>query len=161
MSNQRSLIKKGTWPQFQAAVEEYLQLGHAEVIPPEVIEVPDHSCYYTCQCTGWSRKPPPLLNSGWRHQVGMSADISKMFREVVLGPSESDYHRFLLPQLSSFSFTDCKMKRLTFGVASSPFLATEVLRKAAEDYKHLFPYATDVVMNDFYVDDVLTGAPCV
>ena len=31
------------------------------------------------------------------------------------------------------------MRRLTFGVTSSPFLATQVLRKIADDYEDEYP----------------------
>ena len=57
----------------------------------------------------------------------MSADISKMFREVALNEEERDYHRFLVLG-SDDKLQDGRMRRLTFGVASSQFLATSVLR---------------------------------
>ena len=34
MSNERSLVKKGTHEAFQGVVREYLDLGHAELVPP-------------------------------------------------------------------------------------------------------------------------------
>ncbi len=66
-----------------------------------------------------------------RHAVGLSADISKMFREVLLAPEHRNFHRFLLRD-SSGSIRDCRMERVTFGVASSPFLATQALRFLAK-----------------------------
>ena len=53
------------------------------------------------------------------------------------------------------------MKRLTFGVTSSPFLATQTLRQVAEDFSEEFPKAAKIVREDFYVDDLLTGASTV
>ena len=50
------------------------------------------------------------------------------------------------------------MARLTFGVTSSPFLATQVLRQVATDHQSEYPAASTVVLEDFYVDDCLTGA---
>ncbi len=50
------------------------------------------------------------------------------------------------------------MTRLTFGVASSPFLATQVLHQMAEDYQCSHPKAAKLIMSAFYVDDCLTGA---
>ena len=49
------------------------------------------------------------------------------------------------------------MTRLTFGVTSSPFLATQVLRQVATDHQNEFPKAAAVVLNTFYDDDCLTG----
>ncbi len=50
------------------------------------------------------------------------------------------------------------MARLTFGVTSSPFLATQVLRQVATDHQSEYPAASTVVLEDLYVDDSLTGA---
>ena len=50
------------------------------------------------------------------------------------------------------------MTRLTFGVTSSPFLATQVLRQLAEDHRKNHPLAADAINFHFYVDDYLTGA---
>ena len=53
------------------------------------------------------------------------------------------------------------MKHLTFGVASSPFLATQVLRRLAKDHYNDFPRASNVLSYSFYLDDCLTGAETV
>ena len=50
------------------------------------------------------------------------------------------------------------MKLLTFGVTSSPFLATKVLCQLTEDYRSEFPRAAQIIEESFYVDDCLTGA---
>ena len=94
-----------------------------------------------------------------RHIVGFSANISKMFGEVVLNRVEPDYYRFIIEDPSNpDNITICRMKRLTFGVACSPFLATTVLRRLAEDYEQEYPEAAALVWEDFYVDGLLTGA---
>ena len=50
------------------------------------------------------------------------------------------------------------MKRLTFGIAFSPFLATRVLHQMADDYQDKYPEAEAMIKKSFYVDDCLTGA---
>ena len=49
------------------------------------------------------------------------------------------------------------MTRVTFGVTSSPFLATQVLRQVAKDHEKQHLRAAKIISN-FYVDDCLTGA---
>ena len=90
----------------------------------------------------------------------MSADISKMFREVALNEEERDFHRFLFGGPGG-EIQDYRMKRLTLGVTSSPYLATQVLRQAADDHLSEYPEAADIIRLVFYVDDVLTGADSV
>ena len=94
------------------------------------------------------------------HLIGTSSDISKMFREVGLHPDEQDFHRFLRRDERSF-LQDHRMMRLTFGVTSSPFLATQLLRQVAHDYKEEFPDAAAVILSTFFVDDCLMGADTV
>ena len=47
---------------------------------------------------------------------------------------------------------------MTFGIASSPYLATRVLHQMADDYQDKYPEAAAMVKKSFYVDDCLTGA---
>ena len=88
--------------------------------------------------------------------VGMSADVSKMFREVELHKDDRDMHRFLQSSTRGEDIMDMRMTRVTFGVTSSPFLATQVLRQVAKDHKNQYPRAAKISSN-FYVDDCLTG----
>jgi len=92
-----------------------------------------------------------------RHQVGITADISKMFREILLNTPERDLHRFLMRD-SRNNIIDCRMERLTFGVTSSPFLATQVLRTLAQLHSSTHPSASAAILEDFYVDDLLSGS---
>ncbi len=91
------------------------------------------------------------------HPSAASADISKMFRGILLNAEEKDWHRFLY-RANDGSIRDARMRRLTFGVKSSPFLATQVLRRHAQDNLESHPAAAQAVLSDFYVDDVLSGA---
>ena len=104
----------------------------------------------------------PLLTSvmlAFRtHPIAFCADISKMFREVGLHPEDRDLHRFLQPEPDGGAIRDMRMKRVTFGVTSSPFLATQVLRQLAYDYQDQYPQAAHIILNHFYVDDCLTGS---
>ena len=53
------------------------------------------------------------------------------------------------------------MQRLTFGVNSSPFLAISTVHAHAKKYAELFPNAVQEILQNMYVDDVLTGADTV
>lgn len=103
---------------------------------------------------------PDVLLKFRCHPVGMSADISKMFREILLHPSERDFHRFLMRDDDN-AIVECRMLRLTFGVNCSPFLATQVLHKLADIYSVSHPIAAKAILSAFYVDDFLSGASSV
>ncbi len=95
-----------------------------------------------------------------RHKIGLSADISKMFWEVLLHPGDRDLHRFILRDKAG-SLVDCRMNHLTFGVTSSPFAATQVLHILAKSSISTHPLAAKAILTDFYVDDFLAGAETV
>ena len=80
-----------------------------------------------------------------------------MFREIGLQSSERDLHRFLLADEHD-QLQDYRMMRLTFGVSSSPFMATRVLLQLANDYEQEYPRAAQIIRHSFYVDDCLMGA---
>ena len=102
-----------------------------------------------------------ILHKFRTYPVAMSSDISKMFREILLDASERDLHRFLVHLENGKLIDDCRMKRLTFGVKCSPYLASQVLRQLADLKENGFPLAANVIRTSFYVDDCLTGAATV
>ena len=65
--------------------------------------------------------------------VANLADISKMFQEILLHPDERDFHMYFVKK-SAGEIEDWWMKCLTFGVSSSPFLATAALHRIAQDH---------------------------
>ena len=89
-----------------------------------------------------------------QHSIGMSTDISKMFREVSLHLEDRDLHRYVMKNENEEGLVeDWRMTRVTFGVTSSPFLATQVLRQVAIDHQQEFPEAAALITSSFYVDD--------
>ena len=94
------------------------------------------------------------------HKIAISSDISKMFGEIVLNPEHSDFHQFLR-RISQGQIEDWRMLRLTFGVSSSPYLASQILRQIAHDHENEYQKASSVVKTNFYVDDCLSGAELV
>ena len=49
------------------------------------------------------------------------------------------------------------MNRVTFGIASSPYLAVRTLQQTAVDFGSDAPTASWHVLHSFYVDDLLGG----
>ncbi len=98
-----------------------------------------------------------VINKFRLPQIAVTADISKMFREIVLHPDERNYHRFVF-RTDNGHLVSARMRRLTFGVTSSPYLATQTLHKLAEECRQQYPLASHTIRHLFYVDDCLAGA---
>ena len=45
-SNERSLLLRGNWEKFQAVIQEYLSLNHAQPVTEQEMKTPEQDCYY-------------------------------------------------------------------------------------------------------------------
>ena len=92
------------------------------------------------------------------YPVALNADISKMYREVLLAPEDKDLHRFVWRATPDEPIKDYRMTRVTFGVSASPYLAVRTLQQTADDHGEGYPNVTHHMKTSFYVDDFLGGA---
>ena len=91
------------------------------------------------------------------YPVALTGDISKMYREVELAEADRRLHHFLWRATPSEPVQDYEITRVTFGIASSPYLAVKSLKQTAIDFGGPFPKASYHVHSSFYVDDLLAG----
>ena len=94
-----------------------------------------------------------------QHPYVVTTDVSKMYRAVHIAPEDRDYHRFLWREKATDPIIDYRMKRVTFGIASAAFLATNSILHLAETHESELPLATTAVKESFYVDDGLISTP--
>lgn len=92
------------------------------------------------------------------HRYVMIADIEKMYRQIKLHPAQQDLQRILWREGPDEPVKTFRLLTVTYGTASAPYLATRTLKQLALDEQHQLPAASRVVIQDFYVDDVMTGA---
>lgn len=98
-----------------------------------------------------------LLN--WRkYKVALNADIEKMYRMIEVHPDHRTFQRIIWQHPITKQMQDFQLSTVTFGTSSAPYLAIRTLQQLADDEQHNWSRASIVVKNDFYVDDVLTGA---
>ena len=90
------------------------------------------------------------------HKVALSADIAKMYRQILLDTEDKDFHRLLWKKTLSSELEHYRMTRNTYGVASAGFHAIRPLIQLAETVQE--PSAALALKLDMYVDDLLTGA---
>ncbi|XP_028042654.1 uncharacterized protein LOC114252370, partial [Bombyx mandarina] len=94
----------------------------------------------------------------WRlKRVCFIADIEKMYRQILVTKPDADYQRILWRIDPNLKVKDYRLLWVTFGTASAPFLAVRTLQQVAEDEGKGFPEATRMIMEDFWMDDLLSG----
>ncbi|XP_055590023.1 uncharacterized protein LOC129742186 [Uranotaenia lowii] len=92
------------------------------------------------------------------HRFAFTADIPKMYRQVALHNDDVSYQRILWREDKSQPLKTFDLLTVTYGLASSPFLATMSLRQLAIDEQESYPLAAKIVQRACYMDDILTGA---
>lgn len=92
------------------------------------------------------------------HRYGLTADIVKMYRQILVQPQERNLQLILWRDDSSKPIETYALNTVTYGTASAPYLAVRSLHYAAERYPHSYKIGKAIITNDFYVDDMITGS---
>ncbi|XP_043263018.1 uncharacterized protein LOC122403528 [Colletes gigas] len=74
-----------------------------------------------------------------QHQIILSADIAKMYRQILVAPEQRVFQRILWREEPTLPLETYELNTVTYGTASAPFLATCVLRQIGLDQSHLDP----------------------
>ena len=87
------------------------------------------------------------------------ADITKMYRQIWVHPSQTKYLRVLWrADPASESIKHYELKTVTFGTTCAPYLATRTLMKLADDFEDVYPEAVSIIRKKSYVDDFYFGS---
>ncbi|XP_055632363.1 uncharacterized protein LOC129772869 [Toxorhynchites rutilus septentrionalis] len=95
------------------------------------------------------------------HRIAFVADVEKMYRQILLHQPFRRYQLILWRSSPDQPIATYELQTVTYGFASSPFLATRTLQQIAQDASKTYPAAAAVAQKDFYVDDFLSGADTV
>ncbi|XP_017881790.1 uncharacterized protein LOC108625943, partial [Ceratina calcarata] len=174
--------------QYAAVIEEYLTLGHMTRKPDEQITegyfLPHHAVVKESSqttkvrvvfdgsaksTTGISLNDTLLVGPTIQddifslllrfrsHNYVLTGDIEKMYRQFLVREEDRAYQRILWRDADG-QIAIYELNTLTFGLSPAPFLAIRCLHQLANDEGQQFPRAAEVIKNDMYVDDLLTGA---
>lgn len=98
----------------------------------------------------------------WRtHRIVIKADVEKMYRQVLVDEIHQPYQRIVWRDNVNDQLQDFQLRTVTFGTAAAPYLAIKAIQQLANDEKARFPIGSLAIQNDFYVDDLLSGADSV
>ncbi|XP_066029071.1 uncharacterized protein [Pocillopora verrucosa] len=108
-------------------------------------------------------KGPDLLNNILgilvrfrENPVAFIGDIKKMYHTVATTTLDHHTHRFLWRDMNSNKEPDTYViQRVSFGDKPSGAIATVALRKTAEMSKDRYPEATEIILTNTYMDDII------
>ncbi|XP_045538252.1 uncharacterized protein LOC123721942 [Papilio machaon] len=84
------------------------------------------------------------------------ADCEKMYRSVLVNPTQRDLQLVVWRDEPSKPLAVYKLNTVTYGTASAPFLSVRCLKQLAAECSDL--EVKRVINNDIYVDDLLTSS---
>ncbi|XP_075150426.1 uncharacterized protein LOC142224530 [Haematobia irritans] len=170
-------------------MKEYYNLGHMRELSPQQVDVEDGRIFYLPHHPIIGPKLRVLFDGSFQDldnnslndslHIGpsiqrnlfaicfrfrlqkfvFSADIIKMFRQIWVAEKHRDFQRILWREDPSEELKHYQLCTVTYGTAPAPYLSVRVLEQLAMDYKESHPNASRILLEDFYVDDVITGAP--
>lgn len=93
-----------------------------------------------------------------KHNVVVCADIAKMYRMILINPSDKELQKILWRSDPSHEIKEYTLNTVTYGTKSAPYLAIRCLKELGLQHSTHLPLASKVILHDFYVDDLLSGA---
>ncbi|XP_063915471.1 uncharacterized protein LOC135131590 [Zophobas morio] len=95
------------------------------------------------------------------HRYVITADIAKMYRQILVDPADRDYQLILWRAHSNEELNTYQLKTLTYDTKPASFIATRCLSELAAQNQDAYPAASTIIGRDFYMDDLLTGSETV
>jgi len=95
------------------------------------------------------------------HKFALVAYVKKEYRQVLVDEADRNFQFIVWRRDPPESLKIFKLNTVTYGTAPAPYLAIRCLMRLEEIAEDSYPKATKVIQNDFYVDDLLTGARCI
>lgn len=90
-----------------------------------------------------------------QHKFVVTGDIEKMYRAILVEPSQRPLQQIVFRSNSSDTLKTYVLNTVTYGTASAPYLATRCLVSLADQCSD--PEVSQSIRRDFYVDDYLCG----
>lgn len=92
-----------------------------------------------------------------KHTYVISADIAKMYRQVLLIPEQRPLQRILWRERPEQQIETFELSTVTYGTTAASFLVIRCLEQLASECEEDKPQIAKIIRRDFYVDDLLSG----
>lgn len=96
-----------------------------------------------------------LLWRTYTHTI--TCDIQKMFRGILINHPQTSLQNILWRDSPNKPICCLQLQTVTYGLKSSSFLATRCLVELARMYQTEYPLASQALLKNTYVDDVISG----
>lgn len=187
LSLERRLLRSSkSYQAYQAFMTEYCTLEHmTRAISPSSYVIPHHCVFKETSSTTKLRvvfngsdsnssgvslneqlmSGPKLqkdisdiLNPFRMFAIALCADIKMMYRQILIHPDHRKFQHIFWRENPHEPITEFELNTVTYGLRPSAFLSQRVLQQLAHDEGQSYPLASHALLNQTYVDDVVSGA---
>nr|CAI5863527.1 unnamed protein product [Callosobruchus analis] len=102
-----------------------------------------------------------ILLSFRKHNAVITADVEKMYRQILVTDADRNFQRIVWRENRDSELKHYRLNTVTYGTAPASFLAVRSLHQAANDFEDIYPAATNIIKQDFYMDDLISGSDTV
>lgn len=92
------------------------------------------------------------------YKYAITADVTKMYRQAWVTDDDANYQTILWRSSPEEQLKAYRLRTITYGTTSAPYLATRCLKKLGEDYAVEYPIGSKKILSDFYMDDLISGS---
>ena len=92
------------------------------------------------------------------HKFVFTSDIQQMYRQIEIRSQDQDFQRILWRESKDDPIIQYRLKTVTYGTTSAPFLAIRALRELAIDKQEAYPRAAEILKRSTYMDDIIAGS---
>lgn len=173
--------------EYSKFIHEGIELGHIEEVsnePNNLVHYMPHHCVFKDSTTtklrvvyNGSQKTSNFKSLNEQLAIGrvnqrdifsllvrfrmfryvFTADVEKMYKQILLCDKQLDLHRFLYRFSPNEPIKEFRLKTVTFGTANAPYIAIRTLEELARTNREKYPLAAQIIKSSMYMDDVLGG----
>lgn len=92
-----------------------------------------------------------------KHQYALTADIEKMYRQILVQPEDRDLQRIVWRDAPEEEIRHYQLNTVTYGLGPSSFLATRCLEQLGTENQEAYRKVSRILKYNFYMDDLITG----
>lgn len=89
------------------------------------------------------------------HNIAVCADIEKIYRQILIHPDDRHLQTILWRENPGDPILPFSLNTVSYGMKSSLYLAISRLKQSSYENESQFPFASKVLRNNFYVDDLI------
>lgn len=93
-----------------------------------------------------------------KHRFVLTADCAKMYRQINVQSNQRRLQAILWRSHPDQQLKTYVLNTVTYGTSCAPFLAVRCLHQLAADNQLINPFISNIIKQDFYVDDLICGA---